>query len=95
METGDAVSGSEALGNGGEGGSAHVWAATKERAARVLRESQGWLRENPRASAFGLYGLGVVMGWALGWATGKEDRGNRQGCAHRFLSRWGQKLKLD
>ena len=95
METGDSVSGSEALEQGREGAAAHAWAAAKEKAVKALRDGQGWLRDNPRVSAAGLCGLGVAMGWALGWATGKEDRENRYGCARRFLTRWGQRLKFE
>lgn len=52
---------------------AETWQATKERTGVAREKTEIFLRENPVPTIVGALVLGVVLGWALRYATAEDE----------------------
>lgn len=72
-----------------------AWQTTKDKAGGALETGERYVREHPGTSVASIFGLGVLVGLAVGWSIPHEAHDSYSDRALRMAKRWGNKFNLD
>jgi hypothetical protein len=70
-----------------------VWETTRQKAGEAIETGERYVRDHPGTSVLSIFGLGVALGFVVGWSVAKED--DYTTSARKCAKRWGYKLNLD
>lgn len=70
-----------------------AWDTTRQKASEAVETGERYIRDHPGTSVLSIFGLGVALGFLVGWSVAKED--DYSTSARKFAKRWGHKLNLD
>jgi len=72
-----------------------AWETTKTKAGDALETGERYVREHAATSVLSTFGLGVLIGLAVGWSIAHEAHESYSERALRMAKRWGNKFNLD
>ena len=72
-----------------------AWDTTKAKAGDALQSGERYVRDHPGTSVLSMFGMGVLVGLAVGWSIAHETHESYMQRALKMAKRLGNKFNLD